>query len=613
MIEDASATAPPARRLASLALIAVASIGLLAPGRVGLRRYRSPPSRDDANGRHRMLKSRLHDPRTVELRQPAELDAFVQSDADAGGAPEPPRQTPLRLDWTDVPPTSPLARQMTEVQSRCSLRPGTAPRTFRHVDGGLGQNLHTWAQALCASLEGNAPLVTEAPWLWLDAERCAAEAGDSGFEVRPMLCYFGPGHLPEGRCGVDAVGAWPSRPISRFEVCPSVVNAGRTVGEFMTAAMEYLFQSVSPVVIREAERQAAQAFPDGLPDPEDLVTVHMRWGDKRTEVAIDPVESYIRGVLRVLESRKSSNPVHIYLASEDNDALNAFMSAASPHGWIIHTSGPTQVTKKEKKMMEFRSGPNGLSSMGALLLSMQSNYYVLATTSNWSRLINELRAGIVDPRCGGCTKFIDLHPGEWPNQHEDGSVTFDSYFGAPLDLSGNADTPVPHEQGETLLSPDTLVQEEQGAMTTEEAVAAYRERVVSTATRKQSCPSRVDPSAVDVNAALSCLHQTTPNLVLEYPPDADAHMNEIRMALAPWAQHGAHRMHSAAGHGGPWIENHWISRFEGAYDGSGDDVCLQDLFGPYVPIFMPWVDGLIGPPNENYYPDGLIDTLKSGT
>ena len=45
------------------------------------------------------------------------------------------------------------------------------------------------------------------------------------------------------------------------------------------------------------------------------------------------------------------------------------------------------------------------------------------------------------------------------------------------------------------------------------------------------------PSAVDMNIALSCLHQTTPTLKLEYPRDAEAHMNEIRLALAPWAQH----------------------------------------------------------------------------
>lgn len=55
-------------------------------------------------------------------------------------------------------------------------------------------------------------------------------------------------------------------------------------------------------------------------------------------------------------------------------------------------------------------GKAGLQSLGALLISMQANRYVLSTGSNWSRLINELRKNIIDPRCGNCTtvaEFVD--------------------------------------------------------------------------------------------------------------------------------------------------------------------------------------------------------------
>ena len=117
MIENFSASAsasasaaPPSRRLASLALplalLAAASLGLLAPGRGGLRRdryryrYRSLASRDDgdADGRHhRMLQPRLlQDPRTVELRRPAEAEAEVGAgldldlDLDLSGNPDTP-------------------------------------------------------------------------------------------------------------------------------------------------------------------------------------------------------------------------------------------------------------------------------------------------------------------------------------------------------------------------------------------------------------------------------------------------------------------------------------------------------------------------------------------
>lgn len=66
-------------------------------------------------------------------------------------------------------------------------------------------------------------------------------------------------------------------------------------------------------------------------------------------------------------------------------------------------------------------------------------------------------------------------------------------------------------------------------------------------------------------------------------------MNEIRSALAPWAQHAEHVIHTAAGYSGPWIENIWIDKFEKLYDQSDNSTCVWDLFGPFIPIFVPWV------------------------
>jgi tagatose-1,6-bisphosphate aldolase len=64
-------------------------------------------------------------------------------------------------------------------------------------------------------------------------------------------------------------------------------------------------------------------------------------------------------------------------------------------------------------MMSQANGKNALESLGALLVAMESYGYVLTTGSNWSRLMNELRKNVVDPRCGKCTKMIDLLDGEW--------------------------------------------------------------------------------------------------------------------------------------------------------------------------------------------------------
>ncbi|EJK62648.1 hypothetical protein THAOC_16731, partial [Thalassiosira oceanica] len=136
----------------------------------------------------------------------------------------------------------------------------------------------------------------------------------------------------------------------------------------MEAAMEFLFQSVRPAVIAEAERQAREAFPEGLPVPNNMVTVHMRWGDKPGEVGEKTLAKYfVAGVKRFVQKKGLGgiSPVHVYLASEDEVAIRAFEKKA-PRNWHIHTSGPTG----KGLIFEMTSGSNGLASLGALLLSM---------------------------------------------------------------------------------------------------------------------------------------------------------------------------------------------------------------------------------------------------
>ena len=58
-------------------------------------------------------------------------------------------------------------------------------------------------------------------------------------------------------------------------------------------------------------------------------------------------------------------------------------------------------------------GRPGLLALGSLLVAMEANDFVLTTSSNWSRLMNEIRISIIDPRCRNCTTLIDLNPGEW--------------------------------------------------------------------------------------------------------------------------------------------------------------------------------------------------------
>jgi hypothetical protein len=176
----------------------------------------------------------------------------------------------------------------------------------------------------------------------------------------------------------------------------------------MTAAtMEWLFQSVNSIVIEEAERQIREeAFADTNKQgvPENLITVHIRWGDKWQEMKLVSIEKYLDATKKLLtdDELDGKKKVHIYVASEDSRALRLYNDSAPDH-WIIHSSGPTtqsSVTGEDQKMNDIAKiseGRAGLESLAALLISMEANRYVLATGSNWSRLINELRKNVVNP------------------------------------------------------------------------------------------------------------------------------------------------------------------------------------------------------------------------
>ena len=117
-----------------------------------------------------------------------------------------------------------------------------------------------------------------------------------------------------------------------------------------------------------------------------------------------------------LEGKKR---VHFYVATEDPRAVAAFVAGAEDH-WVVHSSGPKITIENEENARDVRmmdtaynsKGKAGLQSLGALLIAMEANRYILTTGSNWSRLINELRKSVVDSRCGNCTKMVDLREGE---------------------------------------------------------------------------------------------------------------------------------------------------------------------------------------------------------
>jgi hypothetical protein len=100
--------------------------------------------------------------------------------------------------------------------------------------------------------------------------------------------------------------------------------------------------------------------------------------------------------------------------------VDAFMRAAEP-GWKVFVDRTVPELNDYRPARGNRAswttkntkGRAGLVALGSLLVALEANDFVLTTASNWSRLMNELRKNVLDPRCGNCTRMVDLRPGEW--------------------------------------------------------------------------------------------------------------------------------------------------------------------------------------------------------
>jgi hypothetical protein len=323
----------------------------------------------------------------------------------------------LQRDWSLVPTRSVLAASIETHQSNCS-----APIMTFHVDNdfGLGSHLYMWSQALCNAWEKGYRVQTHNPnWLWLDQGYCDAKVA-----VRsPFLCYF---PQSEDRCsgtnsrGLSSFTQNVSDPRNDRLRCSWMKRNGY-LADFRAASMEYLFQSLSPIVIQEAQRQIGLLFDHGRA-PRDLISVHVRWGDKFWEMDLAPISDYIDAVHHMVakQGRDNATTSHIYLSTEDPRAAKEFLEAAPPT-WNVYVDRTVtelntfRPTKGNRASWTTRNtkGRAGLVALGSLLVALEADYFVLTTKSNWSRLWNELRKNVIDSRCGNCTHMIDLRPGKW--------------------------------------------------------------------------------------------------------------------------------------------------------------------------------------------------------
>ncbi|CAB9503635.1 expressed unknown protein [Seminavis robusta] len=374
----------------------------------------------------------------------------------------------LRWNWTHLPIQSQIAKEFYKHQTNCDLPLHYFPS--RNA-AGLGSDLHVYGMALCNAHRNGKRMFTPFPWMYVSHEDCDPIATSNS----AMGCYFPKLELQcpgdEGR----AMQVWNASRIMAdvnprlhrliWEThedmsCWSMLKRPGYEGLFnimdvRSAITELVFSAVSPLLLKEAQRQHRKVFPKGAPPPHQLITVHIRWGDKGSEMRLQPVRKYIKAVQKVAQERRLlPHEVHIFLATEDPRAVQEF-TQLSPKAWNIHVdqfmydmlphrnNRTMEVAGAAKRGME----KTGLWALGSLLVAMEADNYVLSTGSNWSRLMNELRKAVVRARkCptphhhslkhhhglwnntrGDCTTFLDVQPSHSPYETGDNDPRQDKH------------------------------------------------------------------------------------------------------------------------------------------------------------------------------------------
>jgi hypothetical protein len=312
----------------------------------------------------------------------------------------------FRHDWSAGKLFTPLGKTIDSHQANCTNR----IHFHRQNNWGMGSDIHTWSQAICNSMQVGATLVQlDEQWIWNDLSFCPNVK-------QPLGCYF----RIEKHCpGATSMGtiSWKHD----YNRCPKYIQDDRTRQEFRAAAMEYLFSHLDKRLVQEAEAEIKGTFgAEGIPD--DMITVHLRWGDKKLEMKLVSQEEFVDAIDGLAKNYSIANP-KIFITTESKHALESMEGYVKEHrkSWTLYNYGPsvyeTRVVEKKTNetlhhnpmaLARHTGGKIGKASIIALMMALEAKYYVLTSGSNWSRLIDELRRNVVNHVCGNCTVMVDL-------------------------------------------------------------------------------------------------------------------------------------------------------------------------------------------------------------
>jgi hypothetical protein len=191
----------------------------------------------------------------------------------------------------------------------------SAATLFYLNNQGLGSDFHTWSQAMCAALERNLTVVlrNDRPWCWASLDLIERE--DLGHHYMDSFATYFADETEGKHCpGVPPPDAFHNTRIAPVMASdPRVVTKSHFIGRHISfqskcrsinfdkdskhvlraAAVEYLFTRVRPEVVLEARKLKARLFPSN-PRSNQMITIHVRWGDKVKDSDPVPIRTYIK-------------------------------------------------------------------------------------------------------------------------------------------------------------------------------------------------------------------------------------------------------------------------------------------------------------------------------
>ncbi|KNC84541.1 hypothetical protein SARC_03244 [Sphaeroforma arctica JP610] len=137
------------------------------------------------------------------------------------------------------------------------------------------------------------------------------------------------------------------------------------------------------------ELMYSQVFDAGVVPPK-LISVNIRWGDKWSEMLLNPIERYVGTVADLVRLHYNKDEaVIVFLQTWEQDAHDHF-HRLSPKAWDVRSFAFDRSLNPHDT--EGARSPNSTTiSLCSMYIAADAMFHVGTRDSNWDRLIDELR------------------------------------------------------------------------------------------------------------------------------------------------------------------------------------------------------------------------------